>query len=51
MAGISISLDHNALWAYIEKHKVANPLDVFEKVNKLFHHLQADEMATRRLKK
>jgi hypothetical protein len=39
MAGEVYALDHNAVWKWLEKHKIKNEVHVFDKVNWLFYQL------------
>ena len=49
MSGITIGLDHNAVWMYMDKYGIGNQLEIFEKVTRLFQHFLSEEATMRKL--
>jgi hypothetical protein len=47
MSGEVYSLDHNAVWEFIDRYQKKKPTEVFEKVLRLFYHFLAKDRENR----
>ena len=39
-----IDIDHVALWQYIDRMKISDPIKIFRQVNNVFHHFLSKDM-------